>query len=205
MRLFYTPGTGRPFRVAWLLAEAGVSFDAVEVGWDARDGTEHRARSPLGRVPALELDDGTVLFDSTAIVLQLADLYPEAGFVGPLGSQERADAYAWALTAMTEMEPTSIQWGIFKDETGRKRYLEAAEVCAQALDGREFFVGGRLGVADIVLAGVLLGAEHFGLSPDSPPSLADYLAGLRARPHFMDGLQRTQSFYLRSPGAGGNG
>jgi hypothetical protein len=50
------------------------------------------------------------------------------------GPQERPDAYAWALTAMTEMEPTSIQWGIFKDETGRKRYLEAAEVVADPGD-----------------------------------------------------------------------
>src|ERR1700745_3039888 len=97
MRLFYTPGTGRPFRVAWLLAEAGVDYDAVQVGWGGRGAAELRARSPagagapspLGRVPALELDDGTVLFDSTAILLQLADLYPEAGLVGPLGSQER--------------------------------------------------------------------------------------------------------------------
>ena len=201
MRLFYTPGTGRPFRVAWLLAEAGVDYDAVEVGWDARDAAEHRARSPLGRVPALELHDGTVLFDSTAIVLQLADLYPEAGLVGPLGSQERADAYAWALTAMTEMEPGSIRWGLTQDEAGRAQYLDAADVCAEALAGRQFLVGERLGVADVVLAGVLLGAEHFGLLPDGPLRLVEYLDGLRSRPHFVPALERTESFFLKRDSA----
>ena len=201
MRLFYTPGTGRPLRVAWLLAEAGVAFDTAAVSWDARDEAEHRTRSPLGRVPALELDDGTVLFDSTAILLQLADLYPEAGLVGPLGSQSRADAYAWALTAMTEMEPPSIQWGIFKDEAARERYLAAAEVCAGVLNGREFLVGERLGVADVVMAGVLLGAEHFGLADDGPPRLVEYLDALRARPHFMPALERTESFYLKRDSA----
>ena len=201
MRLFYTPGTGRPFRVAWLLAEAGVDFDAVQVGWDARDGAEHRARSPLGRVPALELDDGTVMFDSTAILLQLADLYPQAGLVGPLGSQERADAYAYALTAMTEMEPGSIRWGLAKDESGRAQYLEAAGVCAEALTGHRFLVGDRLGVADFVMAGVLMGAEHFGLFGDGPPRLVDYLDGLRSRPHFVTALERTESFYLKRDSA----
>ena len=197
MRLFYTPGTGRPFRIAWLLAEARIEFETVAVSWDARDEAEHRARSPLGRVPALELDDSTVLFDSTAIVLQLADLYPGAGLVGSLGSQARADAYGWALTAMTEMEPASIQWGIFKDEAGRERYLEVAAVCAEAVTGREFIVGDRLGAADIVLAGVLLGAEHFGLCADGPPALVEYLDGLRGRPHFMPALERTESFFLK--------
>jgi glutathione S-transferase len=196
MRLFYTPGTGRPFRVAWLLGEAGVEFETVAVGWDARDTPEHRARSPLGRVPALELDDGTILFDSTAIVLQLADMYPEAGFVGPLGSQERADAYAWAMTAMTEMEHSSIRWGLAKDESGRTQYLEAAGVCAEALDGREFLVGERLGVADIVLTGVLCGAKHFGLVSDGPPRLVEYLDAVRARPQLVTGMKRTESFYL---------
>jgi glutathione S-transferase len=196
MRLFYTPGTGRPFRVAWLLAEAGVPFETVAVAWDARDSPEHRERSPLGRVPALELDDGTILFDSTAILLQLADMYPTAGFVGPLGSQERADAYAWVMTAMTEMEHSSIRWGLAQDESGRDQYREAAGVCADALAGREFLVGDRLGVADVVLAGVLMGARHFGLVDDGPPRLAEYLDALRARPHFQTSLQRTESFYL---------
>ena len=201
MRLFYTPGTGRPFRVAWLLAEAGVDHDVVPVGWDARDAAEHRARSPLGRVPALELDDGTVLFDSTAILLQLADLYPEAGLVGPLGSQERGDAYAWALTAMTEMEPGSIRWGLAQDESGRAQYLDCASACADVLSGRQFLVGERLGVADVVLAGVLLGAEHFGLLPDGPPRLVEYLDGLRSRVHFVSALERTESFFLKRDSA----
>ena len=197
MRLFHTPGTGRPFRIAWLLAEVGLEFETAAVSWDARDEDEYRARSPLGRVPALELDDGTVLFDSTAIVLQLADLYPEAGLVGSLGSQARADGYAWALTAMTEMEPASIQWGVFKDEAGRERYLGTAAVCGEAVAGRDFIVGDRLGAADIVLAGVLLGAEHFGLSAEGPPALVEYLDGLRSRPHFMPALERTESFFLK--------
>ena len=201
MRLFYTPGTGRPFRVAWLLAEAGVDYDTVQVGWDARDTAEHRARSPLGRVPALELDDGTVLFDSTAILLQLADLYPEAGLVGPLGSQERGDAYAWALTAMIEMEPGSIRWGLAQDESGRAQYLNCAGVLAEALTGRQFVVGERLCVADFVLAGVLLGAEHFGLLPDGPPRLVEYLDGLRSRPQFVPSLERTESFFVKRDSA----
>jgi glutathione S-transferase len=196
VKLFYTTRRGRPFRVAWLLEEAGVQYDAVAVDGEARDGAEHRARSPLGRVPAVELDDGTTLFDSTAIVLQLADLYPDAGLVGPVGSQSRADAYAWALTAMIELEGTAIRWLLAKDADARARHDEVAGIIADALGDREFLVGDSLSVADIVVGGVVLTGEFAGLIGEAElPRLATYLGALRARPAFQTALERTAAVF----------
>ena len=205
MRLFYRRGTGRPLRVAWLLGELGVAYEAVAVSADDVRGAEHRARSPLGRVPALELDDnpsgsrgGTTMFDSTAIVLQLADLHPEAAMIGPLGSEERARAYQWSLTAMTELEPAAV--GYLRADAGsdsavasRERFQQSARAFADALAGRAFLIGDRLSVADIVLGGVLGVATHAQLMPDAAPDLAGYYAGLTARPAFRRALEATES------------
>jgi glutathione S-transferase len=192
MKLFYTTRRGRPFRVAWLLEEAGVQYEAVAVEGEQRDSAEHRARQPLGRVPVLELDDGTTLFDSTAIVLQLADMYPDAGLVGAVGSQARADAYAWALTGMTELEPPAIRWLRAKDDVARARHDEAAAIIANALGDREFLVGDSLSVADIVVGGVLQIGDRYGLL-DGQPRLTSYLGALSVRPAYATALQRVQS------------
>ncbi len=82
-RLNYMPRT-RPSRVLWLLAEIGAPCELTRLAPEEGKSAEHLARHPLGRVPALELDDGTVVFESAAICLQLADLHPDAGVIPPL-------------------------------------------------------------------------------------------------------------------------
>jgi glutathione S-transferase len=108
-RLYYMPRT-RSSRVLWLLAEIDAPCELVKLAPEQRQSVEHLARHPLGRVPALELDDGTVVFESAAICLQLADLHPEAGVIGPLGSPERALVYQWVLFGMTELEAPLYRW-----------------------------------------------------------------------------------------------
>jgi glutathione S-transferase len=88
-RLFFMQRT-RPDRVLWALNEVGAPSQSTWVASEERRSPEHRARHPLGRVPAFELDDGTVMFESAAICLQLADLYPESGLLPPPGSSARA-------------------------------------------------------------------------------------------------------------------
>jgi Glutathione S-transferase, N-terminal domain/Sigma-70, region 4 len=56
-RLYYMPRT-RSSRVLWLLAELDAPCELVKLAPEQRTSAEHRARHPLGRVPALELDDG---------------------------------------------------------------------------------------------------------------------------------------------------
>ena len=108
-RLYYMPRT-HSSRVLWLLAEIDAPCELVKLAPEQRQSVEHLARHPLGRVPALELDDGTVVFESAAICLQLADLHPEAGVIGPLGSPERALVYQWVLYGMTELEAPLYRW-----------------------------------------------------------------------------------------------
>ncbi len=102
VRLYYMPRT-RSSRTVWMLEEIGAPYQLTEIAGVERRSDAHLARHPLGRVPALELEDGTVMFESAAICLQLADLHPDAGLSAPLGSSQRALIYQWVLFSMTEL------------------------------------------------------------------------------------------------------
>src|SRR5450432_2748432 len=199
MRLYYRAGTGRPIRVAWELEELGVDYDPVALSGEECAGAEHLERHPLGRVPALALDDGATLFESTAIVLAVADLYPEAGLIGPLGSPLRAQVYAWSIMAMTELEPAAVNARFVSDVSDvyragqRRRFGDAAASLDGPLAQHEFLLGDALTAADIVVGGVLAVGNFAGVLDAAPESVGAYFERLRARPAYARAAARTES------------
>jgi glutathione S-transferase len=187
-RLYYMPRT-RSSRVLWLLAEIGAPYDLTRLAPEERTSAEHRERHPLGRVPALELDDGTVMFESAAICLQLADLYPDAGLIAPLGSGARGLVYQWVLFAVAELEAPLFRWigeggEESADSPSRERFAQAATALETALEGHDWLVGGRFSVADVMCASVLGGAHARGLL-GAWPGLQAYVERGEARPAFV--------------------
>ena len=187
-RLFFMPRT-RSQRVLWALHEIGTEFDATRVAPEQRRSPEHRARQPLGRVPAFELDDGTVMFESAAILLQLADLHPESGLLGSPGSSERALAYQWLMFGMVELEASLYRFMRRADTAGdddpdRRSFVAAADVFAARLGDGPWILGPSFTVADIVCVGVLGSAAARGLL-EPWPGLAAYVARGEARPAYL--------------------
>jgi glutathione S-transferase len=199
MRLYYRAGTGRPIRVAWELEELGVAYEPVALSGEECAGAEHRERHPLGRVPALSLDDGATLFESTAIVLAVADLYPDAGLIGPLGSPLRAEVYAWSIMAMTELEPAAINARFVSDVSDeyragqRQRFGDATSSLDGPLGEHEFLLGDALTAADIVVGGVLAVGDFAGVLDAAPDRVSAYFERLRGRPAFTRAAERTES------------
>ena len=194
-RLYYMPRT-RSSRVLWLLAEIGAPYELTKLAPAERGSAEHRARHPLGRVPALELDppsggqaSGTVMFESAAICLQLADLHPQAGLIGPLGSTERALVYQWVLFAMTELEAPLYRWireagAGTADASSSERFEQAATALEAAIHGHDWLVADRFSVADVLCASVL-GSAHSRELLGPWPGLAAYVERGEARPAFI--------------------
>jgi glutathione S-transferase len=188
-RLYYMPRT-RSSRVLWLLAEIGAPYELTKLAPEERKSAEHLARQPLGRVPALELDDGTVMFESAAICLQLADLHPDTGLMPPLGSAERALVYQWVLFGMTELEAPLYRWlsDVAEDSAtpspARERFAQAAAALETALEGRDWLLGESFTVADVICASVLGSAHTRGLLKQWP-GLQAYVDRGEARPAFV--------------------
>jgi glutathione S-transferase len=185
MRLYHLPPS-RSARVLWLIEEVGQPYDLTVMKGDDRKTDEHRRRHPLGRVPVLEDDEG-FLFESAALCLQIADLYPDAQLNWPLATHERGLVYQWTVFAMSELEPAILEVRRNREDNpehaqaGAERFTTAAAAIEQALDGQEYLVGGRFSVADLVCGAVLIFARSTGLTDDMP-NINAYLERLEVRP-----------------------
>ena len=187
VRLYYMPRT-RSRRVLWMLEEIGAPYELTEIAGAERRSAAHLARHPLGRVPALELEDGTAMFESAAICLQLADLYPDAELNAAPGSAERGLVYQWTLFAMTELEGPLFRWlgDITQGEgesAAQRRFAEGAAALEAALEGRDWALGERFTVADVLFGSILEGADSHGLL-EPWPGLRAYVERCKVRPAY---------------------
>jgi glutathione S-transferase len=196
MRLYHREHAGRPLRVAWVLEEAGQPYEIVKMTLEEGKSDAHRARHPLAKVPVLEDDDGLV-FESGAIVLQIADTFPEAKLIPAVGSHERALAYQWTLFGPAEMEPSLIETAMFaqadpeRSAKARKRFDERAVALTEALEDREYLLGEAFTVADIMVGSALKFTARIGFADELPESLRAYMARLEERPAYQRALART--------------
>jgi glutathione S-transferase len=184
IRLYHVPSS-RSTRVLWMLEEIGVPYEVKLMTREERKTAEHIGRHPLGRVPVVELDDGSFLFESAAICLQLADLHPEARLIPPPGSPARGHAYQWCLFAMTELEPPVFRWMTARREGADQTemaecYHVAAAVLDAALADREWLLE-TFSVADVICASVA-GITHRAELTYEPERVRGYVERARARP-----------------------
>jgi glutathione S-transferase len=194
LHVFHREHAGRPRRVLWMLEEIGEPYELTVMDWEQGSGEEHRARHPLGRVPVVQFDDGYV-FESAAICLHLADLHPDAGLIDGLGTHARALAYQWSVFGPAELEPPLIEGAIFREtqperaEKARGRFLKAANAVAQSLDGGDYLVEGRFGVADVLISTALSFAKRANFPEPMPPRLDEYLTRLSERPAYQRAVE----------------
>lgn len=198
LKLYYVPKT-RATRPRWVLEELGVPHELVRVepGPGGTRTAEHLARHPLGHVPVLE-DRGAFVFESGAICMHLADLFPEKRLLPPPGSVERALAYQWVLFAMAEMEPPLV--AVFTE--GRKPEAERSaatvakakegfqatvDALEKALAGRKYLLGDAFSVADVMVGATLAWGKAMKVMSASP-AVDAYLARLRERPAWQRAL-----------------
>jgi glutathione S-transferase len=107
MRLFYTPATSSLFPHI-VLNEAGLTFEKTKVDEHTKlmeTGEDYRTINPLGFVPALRLDDGTVLTEGTAIVQYIADQVPTKERNSDPMSMAPLDIHHWLLSPLTKRPP----------------------------------------------------------------------------------------------------
>jgi len=192
MKLYGFGGT-RSQRALWGLNEVEADFEYVPVNLLAGEHKrpEFLRINPVGRVPVL-VDGDQIIPESAAIVLYLADKYPEKGLL-PVDLDERAQVYRWTFFAMTELEQPL--WRMARHtflyppekrsaadiELAKEDFVAMAAILDEHLEGRQFIVGERLTVADCVTVYLMDWADEVHLL-DPFPRLQAYLERLYARP-----------------------
>jgi glutathione S-transferase len=194
MRVYHREHTGRPLRVVWTLEELGQSYEFEVMTHDEGQSEQHLARHPLGRVPVLEDDEGYV-FESAAICMHVADLYPEGAMMPPLGTHERALAYQWSVFAPSEIEPYVVEAAIYgqsdpeRADKAKERFSLRVAAVEGALEG-DYLVGDSLTVADVMVSTALNFSARAGFPELLPEALKEFVAGLRERPAFLRAQER---------------
>ena len=89
------------------LAEAGAPyrFELVSLEKNEQKQPAFLAINPSGKMPALRLPAGEIVTESAAILLTLADHFPQARLLPPQAGSERAQAYRWLAFMASEIYP----------------------------------------------------------------------------------------------------
>jgi glutathione S-transferase len=188
MKLYYSPGACSlaphiVVREAALAAE----LEKVDLAKKTTEtGADYRQINPKGYVPALKLDDGSVLTENAAILQFLGDQAPEAGLIPEPLTIERYRLIEWLTFISTEVHkafsplfnpqlPDAARQQTIAKLEDRFGYLE------QRFAGREFLQGDRFTVADAYLFTVLRWTKVHNLDLSPYPRLRAYRGGIAAR------------------------
>lgn len=186
-----------PRRVRIFLAEKGISIERREV--DAAAGanaTQDFLRlNPLGKLPVLELDDGTSIAESLAICRYLEALNPDPPLMGRT-PREVADIEMWALRMDHELSQMIALSFVHSSDFYRGRIEQIPEVASWArgraletmnwlnheLSGRRHIAGEDYTIADIVAQCAFVLGKAVGLRiPPDMTNLSRWFAEVTAR------------------------
>jgi glutathione S-transferase len=183
----------RASRCLWMLEELGLEYEHVPVSFVGDvEKPAYRALNPNGRVPTLVDDDGTVVWESMAINLHLAEKY-DKGF-RPRSQTERAHAVQWSFWGMTEIEPGLLDAFLHRAmlpaqqrdakiaDAGEAKLVRPLRVLDGELAKRRFLLGDRFTVADLNVASVLGITPMARIDLEPYPNVQRWLGECTARP-----------------------
>jgi glutathione S-transferase len=166
MKLLSAHRAPNPRRVLMFIAEKGITgieVRNVDLNAGAHRTPEFLAKSPLAKVPALELDDGRVLTETRAICTYLEGLHPEPNLMGVDATErafiEMADRRV-ELTLMLQIANSirhthpglvTLEQPQFPDfgKSQGDKMLATASVFDQLLQQQQWMAGDRFTIADI--------------------------------------------------------
>jgi len=200
MKLYYSPSACSlsPHIVAH---ELGLPLELVKVDVVAKrteHGEDYLAINPKGLVPALRLDDGSVLTEGPAVVQYLADLKPDAQLAPAHGSLARYRLQEMLGYINSELHQSYMP--LFNPDCSeevrgtRMAYLRKHYGLLEAALGRTpFLLGERFTVADAYLFVVTRWAEFVKLDLSAFPGLLAFQERIAGRPAVQAALHREQA------------
>jgi GSH-dependent disulfide-bond oxidoreductase len=181
MLKFYFNGSPNPTKVALLLEEAGIPYEAIAI--DTRAGDQFKpeflAINPNGKVPAID-DGGAIVFDSNAILLYLAE--KSGKFLPANTPTARGELLSWLMFVASGVGPffgQAVHFKVYAPEKidyANNRYQFEAQRHLQILDerlaSRRYMLGDSYTIVDMAtwgwtrLAPMILGEGPFAKFPN---------------------------------------
>lgn len=198
LRLYDYLSSGNGYKVRLLLAQLGRPCERIELDimkGETRTG-EFLRKNPNGRIPTLELEDGTFLSESGAILFYLAEDTP----LLPDVRLERAQVLQWMFFEQYSHEPyiaVARFWRMHGDMTDERRAQHpqkmdggyaALDVMEIRLTDRDFLVGqgrGAYSIADIALYAYTHVAHEGGFDLARFPTVRAWLERISQQPNYI--------------------
>jgi glutathione S-transferase len=198
VRLYDQPRAPNPRRVNIFLAEKGIEIERVNVDLmaGAHKQADYLAKVGVPQVPALELDDGTILTESVAICRYLEALQPEPNMMGRdvmeqvvIEKWQRLVEFRLFATVAACFRHTNPHLAVLEDqcadwgEVNRSRLDARLAEIDRRLEGRDWIAADRLTIADItalVAVDFLRVIKH--PIPESYANLLAWVERMHARP-----------------------
>ncbi len=162
MKLFYSPGACS-LSPHIVLCETGQNFTLEKVDLVKKmtsSETDYLTINPKGQVPALLLDDGSLLTEGVAIVLYLADKAPNTNLIAPVGNLSRYQTITWLAYITSELHKSFSP--LFNPKTPEeyktilREKLEAQfKYLDETLKKDEYLQGDHFTIADAYLFTIL--------------------------------------------------
>ncbi|MBD2746984.1 glutathione transferase GstA [Microvirga sp. BT688] len=196
MKLYYYPGACSlaPHIVA---REAGIAFTLEKVDLANRTtetGANFAAINPKGYVPALGLQDNSVLTEASAIIQYLADSQPAADLVPAHGSMERYRLLEWLGFISTEIHKGfGPLWNPATPDAvkaaTKERLATRFSLLDEALGKQPFLMGDKFTIADAYLFTVVNWTNFHAIDISSFPNLQAFQARVASRPAVQQALE----------------
>ena len=196
IRLYDYQQSGNGYKVRLLLTQFGIPFERIEL--DITKGEtrtpEFLRKFPNGRIPAVEFDDGKLLFESNAIISYFAEGTP---FM-PADRFQRAQVLQWLFFEQYSHEPyiASVRYLVMHPEVAdprrtildtmmRPRGYDALGVMEGHLKSRDWFVGEGYSIADIALYAYTHVADEGGFDLADYPAARAWLERVKSQPRYI--------------------
>ncbi len=192
MKLYYAPGACS-LAPHIVIREAGLDIALERVDLPAKrteTGRDYLSVNPMGAVPALELDDGSVLTENAVLLQYLAAQAPAAA-LAPAGGMAR-----WRFLELLNFIATELHKGFSQlfarpPEEWRTKAIHKIKsrfaLLALRLSDQPYLTGNHFTVADAYAFVMLIWARKFQI--DVPAELEAYYARVVARPAAKRALQ----------------
>ena len=189
----YGTARSRAGRTLWALEELGLKYEHLPVGFTGETKKpEYLKINPNGHIPAID-DGGTIVWESMAINLYLAEKYGKGG-LWPSTVEQHGACYQWSFFGMTEIEPLLMTMFMNRmllpqeqrDESAAAKAAEELKKPFKVLDSslhdREYLLGKEFTIADLNVASVSSLAAFVGLDLSATPAAQKWLQTCIARP-----------------------
>ena len=188
---FYTNPYSRGKGIRWLLEECGADYEVVPVPY-GENGTKSAgflAVNPMGKLPAVKYGD-TVITETAALVVFLAELFPEKNLIPAVGTAERGEFYRWLMFAMHAEYAFMDKWHGIPETPERKRSIgygsfdEVVATLTKFLHGKEYALGDHFTALDLYLSGLIAWGIMRAQVLDMDSELGAFMKRHAARPAF---------------------